>query len=382
MRTPLFVAAVAAAAMLASPDELRSALATAASALFESTPFLLAGIVLARYVREPIAAYLTCGCSTGPSARSLPAAVAAWVVFGPVVAVARVLAGTAVARFTQDRRHACSGSSAVQHAPPDLLAELATLLPAALMAGAVAQATAWVDISALKPSLQAAGGALLAFVTAPCGIGAVAVAGALHARAPFAAAAFLCVAGIADLRVLAKRRRIAAPAHDALGYAMLCAALGIVGWNKGGALVHPVAAYGLLASAAIAFVLLLRNRCAAHAPVRFAPALMLAGALVAAPPPEYHATETTIDDLFAGERLTFTGRLARSGGSAAVVRFAITCCRADATPVVVRLADAPQAATGSWLRVSGTIVRRAAELLLVPQAVERIAPPTDPFVYR
>ena len=62
---------------------------------------------------------------------------------------------------------------------------------------------------------------------------------------------------------------------------------------------------------------------------------MLAGVMVAAPPPAYTMTETTLTDLFPGERLDFTGRLARNGDSAALVRYAITCCRADATPVAV-----------------------------------------------
>ena len=40
------------------------------------------------------------------------------------------------------------------------------------------------------------------FAAAPCGLGAVAVAGALRVRDPIAAAAFLCVAGIVDARAL------------------------------------------------------------------------------------------------------------------------------------------------------------------------------------
>src|SRR5213082_3582324 len=61
--------------------------------LLESAPFVLAGAIV---LRAPwrwsgrAAAYLGCGCGTGPSARSLPAAAAAWITFGPLVAAARL----------------------------------------------------------------------------------------------------------------------------------------------------------------------------------------------------------------------------------------------------------------------------------------------------
>ncbi|MGC1380703.1 MAG: hypothetical protein WA814_06725, partial [Candidatus Baltobacteraceae bacterium] len=66
--------------MLASPESLRSALAASASALFEATPFVFAGVLLAHVHRRhgSAVAYLGCGCGNGPSARSLPAAAATW----------------------------------------------------------------------------------------------------------------------------------------------------------------------------------------------------------------------------------------------------------------------------------------------------------------
>jgi hypothetical protein len=374
MRVTLFVAATVAIAMLSSPDALRSALATSASALFEATPFLLAGAVLARLVRCPqVTAYLGCGCGSGPSARSLPATAAAWLVFGPLVAIARFLAAVAVARFT---------AAKTPREAPELLDELAAVVPAAAIAGAVTQFAAFVDLRRFAPSEQIFGGALLGFATAPCGIGAIGVAGALHGRAPLAAAAFLCIAGIADVRAIASCRAHRAQTHDVLAYALLACALGIVGWRHGGALVHPAIAGTLLACAAVALVLALIHRTQRNARARLAPAVMLLGALVTAPPPAYRATETTLSDLFPGERLTFTGTVTRSANDAALVRYAIVCCRADAAPVAVRLAQPPPFAAGTWLRAEGTIEVRAGEPRLVARNLERIAPPVDPFIYR
>src|SRR5579863_5375753 len=104
-------------------------MATSASALFEAAPFLLAGIVVARFLRHPQAvAYLGCGCAAGPSARSLPATAATWLLFGPLVAVARFAAAVVVARLL--RRD--SRPSGCLHAS-NWLAEFTALLPSALL---------------------------------------------------------------------------------------------------------------------------------------------------------------------------------------------------------------------------------------------------------
>ncbi len=374
MRVTLFVAAAVAVAMLSSPDALRSALATSASALFEATPFLLAGVAVAHLVRcRHVTAYLGCGCGSGPSARSLPAAAAAWLVFGPLVAIARFVAAVVVARFTDAK---------TPHESPELLDELAAIVPAAAIAGAVTQFATLADARPLAPSMQIFGGALLGFATAPCGIGAIGVAGALHGRAPLAAAAFLCIAGIADLRTLVSCRTHRGQAHDVFAYVLLACALGIVGWRHGGALVHPAIAGALLACGAVALVLASIHRTRRNPCTRLAPALMLLGALVTAPPPAYRATETTLSDLFPGERLTFTGTLTRDANDAALVRYAIVCCRADAAPVAVRLAQRPPFPAGTWLRADGAIEIHAGAPRLVARSIERIAPPADPFIYR
>jgi hypothetical protein len=376
VRIALYAAALLALATLLRPDTLRNALATSASALFEAAPFLLAGIVAARLLRRPHAiAYLGCGCTAGPSARSLPAAAATLLLFGPLVAVARFAAALVVARLLRhESRLGCSHSM-------DLLGELAALLPSALLAGAATELAAVIDPAKLSPLLGAAAGALLGFAAAPCGLGAIAVASALRAQAPIAATAFLCVAGIVDLRALTRRTR-AEKRHDALAYILLAGAFAIVASRRGDALVHPAIAPLLAACAAVALIGAIAHRREQSAALQYAPLLMLIGAVAGAPPPQYYATETTLTDLFAGERLTFTGTLTRNGAESALVRYAITCCRADAAPVVVRLDRAPRYATGSWLRVDGRIESLGGDLRLVAGSTQHIAPPEDPFIYR
>lgn len=380
MRNLLYGVAALALAAVSSPDTLRSALAASASALFEATPFLLAGIVLSHVLRRraAIVEYFGCGCGTGPSARSLPAAAATWLVFGPLVAVARYLAALLIDRFLH--RYAARRALAIT-TPSHLLEELAAVLPAAVLAGAAMHIAAAFDPGRLSPMGNGLLGAALGFTAAPCGLGAVALAGALRVRAPIAAAAFLCIAGIVDLRAL-KRAPHAPTGRDGFAYLLLALALGIVAWRRGDALVNPAfaAALAFCACAAALCAAAYRNRrCAA---ARVAPVLMLVGALVGAPPPQYRATETTLTDLFAGERLTFTGALARDGGASAVVRYAITCCRADAAPIAVRLDRTPPYPPGTWLRVVGTIESVDGKLRLAPRVVQRVTAPSDPFIYR
>jgi hypothetical protein len=380
VRRALYAAAVLAVAALSSPDTLRGALATSASALFEATPWALAGIAAAHLLRRRAHAfaYLGCGCGRGPSARSLPAAAATWLLFGPIVALLRVLAASAVA-YALERNHRCAGQT---QTPTHLLAELAAVFPAALLAGAAIQLFAGVDPARMPPLAQMIAGALLGFSAAPCGLGAVTLAGALHARAPLAAAAFLCVAGILDLRALRIARSHKAMQHDGLAYALLAAALGVVALRRGDALVHPAIAAALGFCAIVTLAAAFRYRRCTSPVARLAPGLMLIGALAGAPAPQYTATETTLADLFPGERLVFTGALSRDGRYDALVRYAITCCRADAAPVAVRLDRALPYAAGTWLRVDGAIARANDELRLHPQRVERVAPPSDPFIYR
>jgi DUF1980 C-terminal domain len=378
VRAALFIGATLAVATLTSPDSVRSALAASSSALVEAIPFLLAGVLLERALRRGrhVFAYAGCGCASGPSARSLPVAAATWLLFGPLVAIARYAAALLVARALR-RRLETHGDNDASH----LLGELAALFPAAVLAGASTQLLAAFDPARLPPALNALFGATLGF-TAPCGLGAIAIAGALKFRAPVAAAAFLCVAGIVDLRAIGANRSRVASDEDGFSYALLAVALGLVAWRRGGALVHPAFTVALWGCAAVTLAYAVYHRRRQSASARIAPALMLAGVLIGAPPPAYHATETTLTDLFAGERLTFTGALSCERDACAIVRYAITCCRADAAPIAIRLDRAPPYVSGTWLRIDGRIESVRGELRLVPEHIERVSPPSDPFIYR
>lgn len=352
-------------------------LVTSAATLFESAPFVLAALVLTQTpVRwsARIDAYLGCGCGVGPSARSLPAAAATCLVFGPLVAGARLAAATLLERLQRRGHRDCA------HAAPSLLSELHLIVPvAALGSFAVLLLPAIAGMHAPR-AVAFAAGAAAAFVMAPCALGTVGFAAALRTAWPAAAAGFLCVAGIADARAWTRRRTVDA-AHDAFAYAVFALACALVAARSGAGLVHPKLAVALWPCTAAGMILAYRFRAQQCSRMRIAPVVMLAGALFGAPMPEYHATETTLSDAFAGERVDFTGKLTRTGSAATLVRYAITCCRADAAPIVIRLLHAPPNARG-WMHARGVLVARGNDLMLRAQVLQPIHAPADPFVYR
>jgi len=74
--------------------------------------------------------------------------------------------------------------------------------------------------------------------------------------------------------------------------------------------------------------------------------------------------------------------MTRDGRAAAVVRYAITCCRADAAPVVVRLSRPASVAAGTWVRAVGTIVGTPEGMALAEDRITPVTAPADPFLYR
>ena len=347
----------------------------AAAILLESVPFLLAGAICARIpVRfgRRIVPYLGCGCGAGPSARSLPAFAAAWMVFGPLVAGARLGAAIAIAKLA--RKSGCKGHDdsvlgAIRAIVPFAIggATLLPLLPA--IAGTHAPVFIVAGISALT-----------AFVTSPCALGTVGLAAIARGIAPAAAAGFLCVAGIVDLRAWSRAPERHA-VHDGLAYALAFAACALAAIRGGGSLVNPRFAPALWICAIACAYLAHRYRSHATPVLRIGPAIMLAGCVLGAPAPAYYATQTTLADAFPGERIDFTGTVVRSGKEIALVRYAISCCRADAAPVAVRL-ESPAAVHSGWAHARGTLVLHDGELCLRAAAIEAVAAPADPFVYR
>jgi hypothetical protein len=349
---------------------------TAAATLFESVPFVFAATLMANTALRRNAwavSYLGCGCGPGPSARSLPAAAVTTLLFGPLVAGARLAAAILVARKTQ-RKAPCA------HGRESALADL-TLLEAPACTSAL---LAWFGPLLLPGHLPAAAafaaGSAAAFAGAPCAIGAAAIAASLRSTAPAAAAGFLCVAGIADLR-LWLRSTHGRPRHDALAYVLLAFACALVALRGGSGLLHPVAARALWPCAAAAAYWAWRHRAAIDARMRIVPALMIAGAVLGAPLPEYHATQTLLQGAYAGERIDFTGEVVQTGEATTVVRYAVTCCRADAAPIVVRLAQRAARLHG-WVRVRGTLESAQDGLRLGAASIAAAPAPGDPFLYR
>ena len=343
----------------------------------ESVPFILAGAALQHLplrMNARALPYLGCGCGPGPAARSIPATAAAWLLFGPLVAVARFGAALLIDRAQRT-------ASPCEHERDSTLAQLFAIAPLAGIGAACALFLPTILGTHASAGAAFAGGAIFAFAMAPCGIGAAGLASAIRGVMPAAAFGFLCVAGICDVRTWLRTKRAHAHAqHDALAYALAAVACALVAARGGGGLLHPKLALLLWPCAGGCMLFALRYRQSACGNLRIAPAIMLAGAVLAAPPPEYHATETTIADAFAGERVDFTGRVTHTGDATTLVRYAITCCRADAAPVVIRLERNER--MNGWAHARGVLVEAPGGLRLRTQSLVAVAAPADPFVYR
>ena len=365
-------AAVAIALATLAPQAVMAVGASAVSVLFEALPYLMAAALLTplagRHTRA-IVAYAGCGCGGGSNARSIPAAVATAALFGPVVALARVAAASIAARASSDHDHAQS----------DVLSELLNLTPAALLAAGIMLALPTLSLRGVHPALLWLGGALLGVIASPCALGGVALAAALRASAPLAAFGVLCTAGI----VPGLRRRHAHTAtHDPLAYLLLAIACATIAARHGGALVHPRMTIPLVVCAIYCAVMAVRFRASAASAPRVLAATALAIIVIGAPQPIYRATETTLADAFAGERVDFTGVAVEYHTRSALVRYAITCCRADAAPVALVLDRNVTRFNGQWMRARGTVEDDSGTLRLHVAELTSIAPPSDPFVYR
>lgn len=377
MRRAFPFAAILAAAVW--PNEARQTLVSAAAVLVEALPFVLAGVLAERVARRRTAlvAYAGCGCAAGPSARSLPAAALAWLSFGPLVALGRV-AAAAIVDCCLRRRHAHRCDA---HAP-DLANELERLLPFAVLAAAGAQIAARLDLSHAHLALQIVAGAVMGSIASPCAIGSIAVAAAMRAHASAAATAFLCVAGVADVHAFRSDSETARGRGDAFAYAVLAIGAGLVAYRHGAELIRPALGPLLAVCAIAATMLAFKRRNERVRRIYAAPAAIVLGVLIATPPPVYRATETTLADVFPGERLSFTGEVTRDGRGAALVRYAIVCCRADAAPVVVRLARPTSLTAGTWARADGIVVTTPQGFALSSDSVTPVRAPADPFLYR
>jgi hypothetical protein len=355
-----------------APQAVMVILTGALSVVLEALPYLAGAALLAplagRYARG-IVAYAGCGCAGGPNARSIPAALATAAFFGPVVAAARVVLASMSARMIP----------AHDRVESDVLSELVNLVPASLLAAVTMLFAPTLPLHGIHPALLWLAGALLGFFASPCAFGGIALAAALRASAPLAAAGVLCTAGMLPQFRLPHAHRIM---HDALAYLLLAAVCALTAVRHGGTLVHPRLTIPLALCAIYCAILAWRYRASTAHPPRALAAAALALVVIGAPQPMYRATETTLADAFAGEHVDFTGVAVSDHTRSVLVRYAITCCRADAAPVALALDRDVAQYQGRWLHARGTIEADGGVFVLHVAELSAIAPPTDPFVYR
>jgi hypothetical protein len=362
--------AIAAAAI--APQTTMAVGAGAVGVLLESLPYLAAAALCSRLIGRyagALVAYAGCGCAAGPSARSIPAAIATAAIFGLPVAVARVAVASVISRFVRTHDHG---------ARDDVLGEIVSLIPAALLSAAIMLMLPSLPRHNLPAPVLFVGGALLGVVASPCALGGVALAASLHATAPFAGAGVLCTAGIVPH---AWRRHSHGALHDPWAYGALALACALVAVHHGEALVHPRMTIPLALTAFMCLLLAWRFRACYAQTARLVAAAALAAIVIGAPVPAYRVTETTLADGFAGEGVDFTGVAVAEHGASALVRYAITCCRADAAPVALALDRNLARFDGRWMHASGVLESHDGALRLRVERLAPIAPPSDPFVY-
>ena len=392
----LWLAAALGCAAL-GPAALHAALAAAAGTLFEAIPFVLAAELAPRRL-----AFLTvvagCGCGRRmPGALSLPATALCWIAFGPLVALARLGAGLTLLQLRPraEREAEADPKRAVrpersERQVSDALAELPTLgLSAAVavtLTGALGGAAAHLGTTLPMRAALFAVGCLLGAV-APCATAAVAIAAALVSKLPAVAAGVLTSGGLVTLAGstarFAERRQLATSfdANSALWSRIgLALALGTLFLRGASGFVNP----RLLpfAGAGAVLALLGARRPTRSRTVVLVPIVLLAALATGSPEPSESANATRLDDAYPGERLIFTGRAHRSDAATVLERTIITCCRADASDIALRLSTRLRTADGTWITATGILARSNDGIVLQAASWHAIAPPADPFLYR
>jgi len=400
--------AVALGCAALGPGILHAALAAAAGSLFEAAPFVLAAELVPRRLRF-LAQLAGCGCAGRvPGALSLAATALCWIAFGPAIALARFGAGLALVRFAS-RCHGDPGAS--DAAPHDAFDELIVLAPCAAVSALAASA-----LVPLAPHLMAAPfGPIIAFglglalgSVAPCATAAVAIAAALGPHLAPATAGLLVTGGLVRSTRRARflvRRPAATPAAAIVSRLALAVALALLVQRGASGFVNP----RLLPLVALGAGLALLGACRASFPRRtlersagrmrdviecrevvrpwpdgriLVPTLLFVALATGSPVPHEIASATQLADAYPGERLSFIGTVARSGSTSVLQRYEITCCRADATPIVVRLASRLPLPDGAWVAARGMPASSKRGLVLRLNRWRAATPPADPFVYR
>lgn len=379
---------------LALPPATRAtAFAATAGILFEAAPFVLAAALVPPGRAARALALLGCGCGRrGPGALGFPAFGICLLAFGPLVAFARAVAALALALGRRSRGHALQLEGA------DPLHELARIAPSAFAGALLAEALRGGVVlgagpPAVRLALEVVAGAALGIVL-PCATGAVAIAAGLRAAAPGVALGLLVTAGIVAIatpRPVGVAMPTAAPAGGSarVGLAVLALACATLALHGPSGFVNPRFLVPLGAAAAGAALLAARPHLAptrARAPWAV-PALLILALAFGSPVPDRPTLQTILDEPVAGEAVRFVGALAapeaRRTAPSSLVRYVITCCRADAQARSVRLDRTLPGPPGTWYTVDGRLALDRTGAFVLRVGTQRpIQPPRDPFEYR
>ena len=390
--------ALAAAALALPPAVLHAALASAAGTVFEATPFVLAAALLRNARIRNFAGFLSCGCGRVPGALALPAVALCWLSFGPVVALSRLAAAAIVLALVHrgQRAGGCSAGSGSREGSPSLiegagdpLAELAALAVAAFAAAVAGQALRAAGPAghaglSVPDGLFVLAGAAIGML-GPCASAAVATAAGIRGSAMPAAAGLLATAGILPALRPLPRNACERPSQSSeVAYVLLGSACAWLALRGVGGFVHPRLLPAIAAATVPCFYLACRKSRAPRTRVPLiVPLGLLAALALGSPLPRETLDATNLGDAFPGAKVAFSGTAQRRGAHTVLTRFVITCCRADASPLALVLAQPLPVGDGAWVETSGTIVRAADGEMLLAGAVWRVtSPPRDRFLYR
>jgi hypothetical protein len=376
--------ALAVAGACLAPETLHAALASAGGLVLEAAPLAIAAASLGAGMRalgrrgaralpgavaDWLAALAGCGCGGLPGALSLPAAGLTWYAFGPLLAIGRFGAAAVLGRFRHSHHEGQPGGP---------LDQLGALVPYAIAGSIGAE---W--LRRLEPQFAgwpAAGivaGAVVGALS-PCTLGTIALAASVRRGAPWVAAGILLTAGLATVRGAPPRAPFRA--DPSAGYALLAAAgAALAAWGGAG-LVHPRLVWPVVAAGMLGLALSVRSRLRGAS--LLGPVVAWVALLLGSPVPQSGLDETLIAGAFPGQAVHFTGKAECRADACLLVRFAITCCRADASPVAVRLAGSPPLRSGAWATVDGVLEPGPHGLIVRVERLSVVAAPRDAFIYR
>ena len=352
-RLPRLAAVLAVCACL-PPTVLANVVEAAASTLFEAAPLLIGAEIAGRLIRRPraltwLAALMGCGCGPLPGALTAPAAAFCALTFGPVAALGRGLGAFTLMRLRGECR-------ADRVASPCVLDQLGTV---ALLACLGALFLAFIRTQTFGLRLEGAPSPLLFTVgmilglLTPCTPAALALATGLRTTAAPLAFGVLCSAGLLPTLAFHSHNETMKRVDGRFIYILIGLSCLILTAQGGAGLVHPKLAPLLACGVLFSFVAACGACPRVSRKALFAALLMLAGPILNVPPTTYDPGETTLENIYPGQEVRFSGEISGHETTTTLVRYAVTCCRADASPLALRLDRRLAEHNGLWVEAEG-----------------------------